>query len=487
MRPPDRRPYLGRPGSLEDRFPALATACVRAPGEGGEAVVDVSEDRGDPGGWLISSRSLMDGSEAEWLDVLGRFDFEEAWAGDGQLSGASWLMARCGMARSTAYEKLRLARELRRREVVGNAFRAGEISYSAARAICSLDDTDPDTDSVLVEVARTNPITDVEAAVRHYQVQHDQHFGRGLESPEFRQVHASKGLWGLGEIRARVENDVVELFEATLRLYCERQERIAAESAAADNGGISGHESAAADNSALAGGGGCDSAEPAAGGAGVAGGAGTESAAADNGGGLSPLEEVDWRYSYGQRRADALAEMLSTALAHADDGHAVGSDRYLVHLVADLDGLRGRAGGRAELVDGSILPAGAAARMACDASFVGHILDGTEPLYLGRRVRDWTSAQRRAITVRDQAVCRFPGCERRLVDVHHIVAWEDGGPTDVDNGILLCRRHHTLVHGDFLAEGNAHERVSFRRRADHSIVGVSSPPAVSASLFGALV
>ncbi|HET6965947.1 MAG TPA: DUF222 domain-containing protein [Acidimicrobiales bacterium] len=448
----------------------------------------VPEELGDPGGWLIHRRGSMDGSEAEWLEVLGRFDSDEAWAGDGQLSGAGWLMARCGMARSTAYEKLRLARELRRREVVGNAFRAGEISYSAARAICSLDDTDADTDAVLVELARTNPITDVEAAVRYYQTQHAQHFGGGLESPEFRQVHTGKGLWGLGDIRARVENDVVELFEATLRLYCERQERFAAESAAADNGAVGGSESAAADNGAV---GGSESAaaddgavgesESAAADNGAVG--GSESAAADNGGGLSPVEELDWRYSYGQRRADALAEMLSTALAHVDDGQAVGSDRYLVHLVADLDGLRGRVGGRAELVDGSVLPAGAAARMACDASFVGHILDGTEPLYLGRRVRDWTSAQRRAITVRDQAVCRFPGCERRLVDVHHVVPWEDGGPTDIANGILLCRRHHTLVHAGFLAEGNANEKVSFRRRTDGSTVGTSSPPTVSSSLF----
>ena len=416
--------------------------------------------------------------------MLGRFDTEEAWAAAGQLSAARWLMARCGMARSTAYEKLRLARELRRREVIGNAFRAGEISYSAARAICSLDDTDPEVDSGLVELARNSPITDLEAAVRYYQVQHAQHFGRGLDAPELRHVQTAKGFSGLGDVRIRTDNDVVELFEVVIRLFCERQERIAAQSAAADNSGVTGPdgygagggrgESAAADNSGVTG----------PDGSGAGGGRG-ESAAADNSADPAALEEMDWRYSYGQRRADALAEILSIALAHAGEDHAVGSDRYLVQLVADLDGLRGHPGGRAELVDGSILPAGVAARMACDASFVGHILDGSEPLYLGRRVRDWTSAQRRAITVRDQAVCRFPACGRHRVDVHHIVAWEDGGPTDVDNGILLCRRHHTLVHAGFHAEGSANGRVIFRRRADASVVAVSAPPVVSASLFGA--
>src|SRR5579875_2263443 len=93
----------------------------------------------------------------------------------------------------------------------------------------------------------------------------------------------------------------------------------------------------------------------------------------------------------------------------------------MVHLVADVDGLSGTEGGRVGLIDGSVLPAGVAQRLGCDASFVAHLLvGGTEPLYLGRKVRYWSSAQRRAITVRDGGRCRFPGCERRINDIHHI-------------------------------------------------------------------
>ena len=40
----------------------------------------------------------------------------------------------------------------------------------------------------------------------------------------------------------------------------------------------------------------------------------------------------------------------------------------------------------------------------------------------------------------------FPGCTARRCDAHHLVHWADGGPTSVDNLVLLCRRHHTLVH-----------------------------------------
>ncbi|MHB1910933.1 MAG: hypothetical protein ACYCTI_02635 [Acidimicrobiales bacterium] len=56
------------------------------------------------------------------------------------------------------------------RVVVHDAFAAGEISYSATRAITSLDGPCPEVDAALVELARSAPICDVEAAVRYYQV-----------------------------------------------------------------------------------------------------------------------------------------------------------------------------------------------------------------------------------------------------------------------------------------------------------------------------
>ena len=100
----------------------------------------------DLGAWLVERRGLIDGSEAAWLDVLAEFDAHGDWATDGQLSGAEWLMWRTKMARSTAFEKLRIAHELRRRPVVAAAFAAGEISYSAVRAITRIDDPGPEVE-----------------------------------------------------------------------------------------------------------------------------------------------------------------------------------------------------------------------------------------------------------------------------------------------------------------------------------------------------
>jgi hypothetical protein len=98
----------------------------------------------------------------------------------------------------------------------------------------------------------------------------------------------------------------------------------------------------------------------------------------------------------------------------------------------------------------AVLPPSAVARLLCDGS-VGRIVLGPDsvPLDLGRRRRVFTAEQRRALSLRD-AGCRFPGCDRppRYTDVHHVVLWTAGGPTDLDNGLLLCRWHHRQVHPD---------------------------------------
>jgi hypothetical protein len=67
------------------------------------------------------------------------------------------------------------------------------------------------------------------------------------------------------------------------------------------------------------------------------------------------------------------------------------------------------------------------------------------PLDVGRKSRTIPVAIRRALSARD-ARCQFPGCTARRCDAHHITHWADGGATSLDNLLLLCRRHHRLVH-----------------------------------------
>jgi len=86
-------------------------------------------------------------------------------------------------------------------------------------------------------------------------------------------------------------------------------------------------------------------------------------------------------------------------------------------------------------------------RLLCDAGIVPILTDaqGT-PLDVGRKTRSIPAALRRALAVRDRG-CRFPGCTHtRYVDAHHARHWADGGETSLANTLLLCGRHHTLVH-----------------------------------------
>jgi hypothetical protein len=85
---------------------------------------------------------------------------------------------------------------------------------------------------------------------------------------------------------------------------------------------------------------------------------------------------------------------------------------------------------------------------ACDSTAYRVALGAEgEVLDVGRQARQWPTAIRRAITIRDGGCC-FPGCDRppSWTDVHHCTAWADGGSTSADNGALVCRRHHTFIH-----------------------------------------
>ncbi|MDQ3454315.1 MAG: HNH endonuclease [Actinomycetota bacterium] len=72
---------------------------------------------------------------------------------------------------------------------------------------------------------------------------------------------------------------------------------------------------------------------------------------------------------------------------------------------------------------------------------------GPLPLNVGWRHRTATPAQRTAPAVRDKH-CQAPGCARppQWCDAHHLKPWYHGGRTDLNNLILLCRRHHRAVH-----------------------------------------
>jgi len=162
--------------------------------------------------------------------------------------------------------------------------------------------------------------------------------------------------------------------------------------------------------------------------------------------------------SWAAQQADALVTMAKGYLSGQREASTGSSDNYLVTVHVDRSALsdgKGRSG----------LPIESVKRLCCDGDTVVIVEDENgEPLNIGRKTRIVTTAIRRALWARDKG-CVFPGCTHtRFVDAHHIRHWSAGGETSLDNLLLLCTRHHRLVHeGGFSIAKDYLDRWYFRR------------------------
>jgi hypothetical protein len=141
------------------------------------------------------------------------------------------------------------------------------------------------------------------------------------------------------------------------------------------------------------------------------------------------------------RRADALVALCSTGSRPHDE-----PDRATVVVHARIDGIDGELE-ECEIEDGSAIDADAVRRLACNARRQTIVEDESGlPVRLGRVTRDPPAWMVRHLKYRD-GECRFPGCgSKRFTQAHHIVWWEQGGRTDLENLVLVCSFHHRLVH-----------------------------------------
>jgi hypothetical protein len=162
--------------------------------------------------------------------------------------------------------------------------------------------------------------------------------------------------------------------------------------------------------------------------------------------------------SWSARQADALVNMAKSYLQGDSESSTARSENYLVNVHVDQSALvngKGRSG----------LPLESVRRIACDSDKVVIVEDDQgEPLNVGRKTRIVPTAIKRALRARDRG-CVFPGCRNtRFVDAHHIQHWSAGGETSVDNLVLLCSRHHRLVHeGGYGIDKDYRDRWMFKR------------------------
>jgi hypothetical protein len=162
------------------------------------------------------------------------------------------------------------------------------------------------------------------------------------------------------------------------------------------------------------------------------------------------------------RNADALSLICESFLEHGCAARA-GPDRQRLLVHVDAEALSRDGPGRVHVEGGPAIAPETARRLGCDASLQVLIKRGRRALFLGRKTRAVSPALTLALRERDRC-CRFPGCDNhRWVDAHHIVHWAKGGATTLDNLVLLCRRHHRLVHeGGFSVQRMHRGEVVFR-------------------------
>ncbi len=144
----------------------------------------------------------------------------------------------------------------------------------------------------------------------------------------------------------------------------------------------------------------------------------------------------------GRRRADAFGQIMRTYLSSAQRPMSGG---VLPHVTL----IRPAAAGSVDVLGfGGPVSARTAGLIACDSTLTAVTVDAAgAPLDVGRAERLFTPAIRKGLAVRDRG-CAFPGCGRPVswCDAHHIQPWASGGHTSIDNGVLLCRLHHTAIH-----------------------------------------
>ena len=357
---------------------------------------------------IATLAARIDAATYELLVLIRKFDEQEGW-NNGFLSCAHWLTWRIGLAPSAARERVRVARALGELPLMSEAMKHGQLSYSKVRALTRV--AMPDTEESLVDLGRTGTAAHIECLVRAWR-----RADRAIEASddELRDAasHFSTHIDenGMFVIRGRLAPEVGEVL---LKALDAASEKLYDESRG-------------------------------------------ERGKAD-------------RPPVGKLRADALALVAESALASGLDPGSSGG-RYQVVVHVNEEELRHRENGSmangvqarafAEAAEAGV-SAETARRIACDAGKVRMTHRNGEILSVGRKTRTIPPPIRRALAFRDRG-CRFPGCTSRHCDAHHVHHWADGGETKLSNLVLLCRRHHRLLHeGGFQVRIGADGAVQF--------------------------
>lgn len=343
---------------------------------------------------VIELSAISERVQAELVRAIGDVDRDDAWSVDQHLTVTTWLAHHGRVDQPTAARLVRAARLARDAEPVGAALAAGEVRVHHVDRLAAIarnrEDLFERDAELLLDAARSLEPRAFSRAIEYWRDLADDE----ASSDEPAKVHARRGL------------HVSKTMGGTVRIDGELEP------------------------------------EP----------GGWLIKALDRRARPDPADDPMGPRTLAQREADALAEMARDDLTRsAPAGRAVvGMD-----LVIDEHALAGRmpvdlaalAAGRCEIDGVGPVAPETVRRLACDAAIGRAVRGASAVLDLGYRTHYPTETQRRAVIIRDGDHCAVPGCDRpsHWCDVHHLVPYRPGR-TDLDNLVLLCRRHHTAVH-----------------------------------------
>src|SRR4029077_20054459 len=398
-----RCPWRGRTDVWYDlRMEAFAIPDARDRlGDAVDGLVDESIDAFSThalGEDLIDIRRAIDRLEAEFLRRLHRFDRAHGAVAAGGVSTVSWVRACCGMTVKAAAYRVHLARTLGELATTLDSARAGRASFSNVTMIAHLaEDVGVEQvapyESILVGAAETlepGAMRTLTQATR-LRLDPDGVLADANHAHERRWFECDQTYGGVFVLRGELDAEGGALLKTAIDA-------------------------------------------------------------------LSHGSRGETRTG-SQRRADALVDLAALQLrcgAHRD----VHGQRPHLTVTVQADTLRSGAAEPAELRGVGPIHPETARRIACDAvrtlvtvappgegSVLTPIGPRAEPLSVGRATRTIPASIRTALRLRDDG-CRFPGCDRppAWTDGHHIIHWSNGGPTELDNLVSLCRPHHRAVH-----------------------------------------
>ena len=430
-------------------------------------------------------------AQAELLLWIAEFDRREGWGGPGMLSCAHWLSWRVGMSLGTARDQVRVARRLEDLAQLAAAFADGRVSYSKVRAITRV--AEPDDGIDWVELARSSSAAQLDTLVRGVS---------RARAYEAAQDDPAQAVWRL-RTRTRYDEDgsfvltvrgpahllpVVRAGLEAKKAQLQRERTAAAEDARAtvespvpSTGAEPVPAAAPAEelpepSSANRSDDGADLDAQAEGWP-----AGTtrrqvreaadrltarqrdlgaeqvpgEQSRPDTGRALRPVPVALPTAEHAAddatepNDADALLALAQEALENEHTTRPEVARRRRWQLTAQLDPVSGWA----RQADGELLPPSSLTAVLKTLPGRGGVLRlrrltsaDLRRSDLGRDRREVTGKLRELLGAVDGERCRFPGCtRRRKLHAHHVVYWSLGGPTDLAL-VLICSRHHTLIH-----------------------------------------